>query len=113
MVKAARSLSDGELSGLHKASILMLALGEEHTGKLFAMMHEDEIRAISATMAQLGAVPADAVESLCVDFVTNFGAAGGILGSFESTEGLLMKALPRGNPRSGRPHHVGQARQCQ
>ena len=95
MAKAARSLSDGELSGLHKASILMLALGEEHTGKLFGMMHEDEIRAISATMAQLGAVPADAVENLCVDFVKNFGAAGGILGSFESTEGLLMKALPR------------------
>ena len=44
------------MSGLHKASILMLALGEEHTGKLFGMMHEDEIRAISATMAQLGAV---------------------------------------------------------
>ena len=95
MAKAARSLSDGEMSGLHKASILMLALGEEHTGKLFAMMHEDEIRAISATMAQLGAVPADAVESLCVDFVKNFGAAGGILGSFESTEGLMLKALPR------------------
>jgi flagellar FliG-like protein len=73
----------------------MLALGEEHTGKLFGMMHDDEIRAISATMAQLGAVPADAVENLCVDFVKNFGAAGGILGSFESTEGLLLKALPR------------------
>src|SRR5271167_3443016 len=93
MVKAARSLSDGELSGLHKASILMLALGEEHAGKLFSMMHEDESRAISATMAQLGAVPADAVEHLCVDFVENFGAAGGILGSYESTEGLLLKAL--------------------
>jgi hypothetical protein len=95
MTKAARSFSDGEMSGLHKASILMLALGEEHAGKLFAMMHEDEIRAISATMAQLGAVPADVVEHLCVDFVENFGAAGGILGSYESTEGLLLKALPK------------------
>src|SRR5580704_12067748 len=46
-------------------------------------------------MAQLGAVPADVVENLCVDFVKNFGAAGGILGSFESTEGLLLKALPK------------------
>ena len=36
MAKATRSLSDGEMSGLHKASILMLALGEEHAGKLFA-----------------------------------------------------------------------------
>jgi flagellar motor switch protein FliG len=95
MAKAARSLSDGDISGLHKVSILMLALGEEHAGKLFSMMHEDEIRAISATMAQLGAVRAETVEHLCTDFVDNFGATGGILGSFESTESLLLKALPK------------------
>src|SRR5471032_77324 len=95
MAKAARRVSEGELSGLHKASILMLALGEEHSGKLFAMMHEDEIKAISATMAQLGVIQADTVEHLCVDFVDNFGAAGGIMGSFESTENLLLKALPK------------------
>ena len=63
MAKAARRGADGEMSGLHKASILMLALGEEHAGKLFAMMHEDEIKAISATMAQLGVIQADAVEN--------------------------------------------------
>jgi flagellar motor switch protein FliG len=73
----------------------MLALGEEHSGKLFAMMHEDEIRAISAAMAQLGVVKAETVENLCVDFVENFGATGGIMGSFESTENLLMKALSK------------------
>jgi flagellar motor switch protein FliG len=91
----ARRVSEGELSGLHRASILMLALGEEHCAKLFALMHEDEIKAISATMAQLGVVASDTVERLCVDFVDNFGAAGGIMGSFESTENLLMKALPK------------------
>src|SRR5580692_11409841 len=95
MTKAARSFSDGEMSGLHKASILMLALGEEHAGKLFAMMHEDEIKSISAAMAQLGVIHADTVETLCGDFVDNFGATGGIMGSFESTENLLMKALPK------------------
>jgi flagellar motor switch protein FliG len=95
MAKAARGLSEGVMSGLHKASILMLALGEEHAGKLFAMMHEDEIKAISATMAQLGMIHADTVESLCGDFVDNFGATGGIMGSYESTESLLLKALPK------------------
>ena len=83
------------MSGLHKASILMLSLGEEHAGKLFAMMHEDEIKTISATMAQLGVINAEVVEGLCTDFVDNFGATGGILGSFESTESLLLKALPK------------------
>src|ERR1700744_3143537 len=95
MAKAAGRLAEGEMSGLQKASVLMLALGEEQAGKLFAMMHEDEIRAISATMAQLGVIHADTVETLCGDFVENFGATGGIMGSFESTETLLMKALPK------------------
>jgi flagellar motor switch protein FliG len=95
MANAVRGVTDGELTGLHKASILMLALGEEHASKLFAMMHEDEIKTISATMSQLGVVQARTVESLCVDFVDNFGTAGGIMGSFESTESLLMKALPK------------------
>jgi flagellar motor switch protein FliG len=95
MAKALRGGSDVELSGLHKASILMLTLGEEHAGKLFAMMHDDEIKAISATMAQLGVIQAETVETLCNDFVDNFGAAGGIMGSLESTESLLLKALPK------------------
>src|ERR1700712_3035810 len=95
MAKAARRASDGDMAGLHKASILMLALGEEHAGKLFAMMHEDEIKTISATMSQLGVIHAQTVETLCTDFVDNFGVAGGIMGSFESTENLLMKALPK------------------
>ena len=73
----------------------MLALGEEHAGKLFAMMHEDEIKAISGTMAQLGVIQAETVETLCNDFVDNFGATGGIMGSFESTESMLLKALPK------------------
>jgi flagellar motor switch protein FliG len=83
------------MSGIQKASVLMLALGDEQAGKLFAMMHEDEIKAISASMAQLGVIHADTVEHLCVDFVDNFGATGGIMGSFESTENLLAKALPK------------------
>ena len=33
------------------------------------MMHEDEIRDISAAMAQLGAIRSEVVERLCTDFV--------------------------------------------
>jgi flagellar motor switch protein FliG len=95
MARARRAVTEGQLSGLHKAAVLMLTLGEEHAGKLFAMMHEDEIRTISAAMSQLGVIHAQTVESLCTDFVENFGAAGGIMGSFESTENLLLKALPK------------------
>jgi flagellar motor switch protein FliG len=74
---------------------VMLALGEEQCGRLFTMMHEDEIRDISSAMAQLGAVKAEIVERLCTDFVENLGSSGSLIGSFESTETLLTKTLPR------------------
>jgi flagellar motor switch protein FliG len=54
----------GKMSGPQKAATFMLAVGEEHASKLFAMMHEDEIRDISQAMASLGTVSAVAVEDL-------------------------------------------------
>ncbi|HUB43566.1 MAG TPA: flagellar motor switch protein FliG [Acetobacteraceae bacterium] len=83
------------LTGAQKAAILMLALGEEQSSRLFGMMHEDEIKDISAAMAQLGSIRAEMVERLCVDFVESIGSSGNLIGSFESTERLLQKALPR------------------
>jgi flagellar motor switch protein FliG len=58
-------------------------------------MHEDEIKSISATMAQLGAIRPPTVDALCLDFLGSFGNAGGILGSLDRTENLLLKALPK------------------
>jgi len=75
--------------------MLMLALGEDQCARLFGMMHEDELKDISAAMAQLGSVRADMVERLCLDFAESMGGAGNLVGSFESTERLLQKALPR------------------
>jgi flagellar motor switch protein FliG len=83
------------LKGPQKAAILMLALGEDRCGRLFSIMHEDEIREISSAMAQLGVVRADAVERLCFEFVESFGSTGNLVGTFESTERLLQKTLPR------------------
>src|SRR5690349_5727795 len=91
-------LADGyqKLTGPQKAAILMLALGEQHCGRLFSLMHEDEIKEISVAMAQLGSVRADIVEQLCVEFAESLGGgAGNLIGSFESTERLLEKSLPR------------------
>ncbi len=83
------------VNGPQKAAILMLALGEDQCSRLFGMMHEDEIKEISAAMAQLGSVKADLVERLCVEFADNLGGTGNLVGSYESTERLLQKALPR------------------
>ena len=83
------------LSGPQKAALLMLALGEEHCATLFRMMHEDEIKEISSAMAQLGPVRAESVELLCAEFAQELGGAGSLVGSFENTERLLLKTLPR------------------
>jgi len=58
-------------------------------------MHEDEIREISSAMAQLGPVRSDVIERLCIEFAENMGGAGNLVGSYENTERLLMKTLPR------------------
>jgi flagellar motor switch protein FliG len=83
------------LNGPQKAAVLMLALGEELSAKLFSLMHEDEIKEISSQMAQLGTVRADLVEKLCTDFAESLGGSGNIIGNFETTERILQKALPR------------------
>jgi flagellar motor switch protein FliG len=83
------------LNGPQKAATLMLALGEDNCTRLFALMHEDEIKEISLAMAQLGPVRADVVERLCIEFTDSLANAGNLVGSFENTERLLLKTLPR------------------
>src|SRR3954453_20943778 len=95
MAELAKSDDPRSMKGPQKAAILMLALGEDHCTRLFSMMHEDEIKDISSAMAQLGAIRAESVERLCAEFMESMGSAGSLIGSFESTENLLMKALPR------------------
>jgi len=83
------------MSGVQKAAALMLALGDEQCTRLFGLMHEDEIKEISSTMAQLGMVRSEVIENLCQSFSESLSGAGNLVGSFEHTERLLMKTLPR------------------
>ncbi len=84
-----------QVKGSQKVAILMMALGDDSCTKLFALMHEDEIKEVSQAMAQLGPVRAEVVERLCVDFIDGMGQAGNLNGSYENTERLLAKALPK------------------
>ncbi len=85
----------GTLRGTQKAATLMLALGEEHAAKLFGLMHEDEIRDISGAMANLGTVTAETVEGLVQEFADSLGQTGNLVGSWETTERMLLRTLPR------------------
>ncbi|HEV2549863.1 MAG TPA: flagellar motor switch protein FliG [Stellaceae bacterium] len=81
------------LTGPEKAAILMLALGEDHTARLFSLMDDEEIKEISQTMANLGTVSSSIVERLFVEFAEQISATGSLVGTYESTERLLAKVL--------------------
>lgn len=83
------------LTGPQKAAILLLSLGDEHSTRLFSMMNDDEIKELSQIMANLGTVSAPLVERLFVEFADAISNTGSLVGSFDTTERLLMKTLPK------------------
>ena len=80
------------LTGTEKTAIFLLALGDEHTAKLFQHMNEEEIMEISSTMANLGKVSSTVVERLFIDFAEQMTSTNSLVGTFDSTERLLNKA---------------------
>ena len=83
-----------KLSGPERAAVLMLALGEQYGGKIFSLLDDDELREISVVMSSLGAVDADQVEQLLLEFVGRMSASGALLGNYDATERLLQQYLP-------------------
>ena len=83
------------LSGPQKAATLMLALGEEQASQIFSKLHEDEIRDLSQAMAALGTVSAGQVQEVVTEFSSLLGQTGHLTGSFEVTERMLLRTLPR------------------
>jgi flagellar motor switch protein FliG len=82
-----------KLSGAEKASIMMLALSEDHAAKLFTSLDHQEVMEISQTMAVLGRVEAKIVEQLLLEFAERLSRGGGVTGGFDATEKLLLRVL--------------------
>src|SRR3954464_10159567 len=80
-----------KLSGAKRAAILMLALGEQYGGKVWALLDDDEVRELSIHMSTLGTVEADVVEDLLLEFVSRMSASGALMGTFDATERLLQQ----------------------
>ncbi len=55
-------------AGIERAAALMVALGREHGGAIWAHLGNEEARTLSAAMAQLGPVPAPLAERLLAEF---------------------------------------------
>src|SRR3954464_13754533 len=83
-----------ELSGPERAAVLMLALGEQHGAKIWALLDDDDLRQLSIIMSQLGMGDAGMVEALLLEFVGRLSASGALLGNYDATERLLQQFLP-------------------
>jgi flagellar motor switch protein FliG len=81
------------LSGTEKAAILLIAIGEDKMGKVFTLMDDEEIKELSQTMANLGTVSSEIIERLFLEFAEQISATGSLVGTYESTERLLVKVL--------------------
>ena len=71
----AKSLDYRTLSGPQKAAVFMLAVGREHSSKIFERMDDEEIRELSHAMSTLGSVNAGVVERLFVEFADQLSTA--------------------------------------
>src|SRR5258707_7887588 len=84
-----------KLTGPERAAVLMLSLGEQYGAKIFSLLDDDELREISIVMSSLGAIQADEVEQLLLEFVGRMSASGALLGNYDSAERLLQQYLPK------------------
>lgn len=82
-----------KLTGVEKAAVVLLALGEDHV-QLWQALDEEEIKEISQAMSSLGTVTSNVVEELLLEFVSSLNNGGMIMGSFEQTQRLLASFLP-------------------
>ena len=83
------------LTGQQKAAILMLSLDEDRSSAIFSMMDDEEIKELSVIMASLGKVNSNIVEQLINEFSERINDTGNLVGTYESTERLLAKALDK------------------
>ena len=85
-----------KFKGPQKAALFLMSVGEETAIKLFAKMEDDEIRELSSIMSTIGKVNAEVVENLFMDFAEGVSASGALVGNYDNTERLLVKALGKG-----------------
>ncbi len=82
-----------KLTGPQKVAIFLVSIGDEQSAKLLSSMHEDEIKEISHAMSTLGQVSSETVEKIFVEFLDGMSDSGAVVGSYDTVERMLSKAL--------------------
>ena len=75
--------------------MLLLALGDEHGAPIWRALDDEEVKEVSHIMSTLGTVSSTLIEGLLIEFVSQMSSTGSLLGSYDSTERLLQKFLPK------------------
>src|ERR1700744_6442797 len=83
-----------KIPGPKRAAMLMLAPGEQHGGKIWQMLDDDEVRELSLAMSTLGTVEADVAEGMLLEIVSRLSASRGVMGNWHATERRLQQSLP-------------------
>lgn len=83
-----------QMTGVRKAAIIAMALGEEGTAKVFKFLQEEEIERLAREVAVLGTVPADTNLAVLDEFqqlaqATEYVTSGGV----DHARRLLSKSL--------------------
>lgn len=81
------------LTGYEKAAVLLLSVGETYSAKLFASLEEDEIRIISQSMSELGAVSSVIVEQLFLEFSEQIATTGDLANTPRITKRILREVI--------------------
>jgi flagellar motor switch protein FliG len=58
-----------DLNGIQKASIMLMAMGEEFTSSIFKKMDEETIKEIGKQMSRIKSIPSDLINSVMDEFV--------------------------------------------
>lgn len=89
-----QNVQTGELSGLQKAAILLLALGEETIKSVFLKLPESAMCDISRTMASLGTIQSQTVQSVFDAFLKMSTGEADLTPTQNYVNHMLANALP-------------------
>lgn len=82
------------LSGLRKAAILMITLGEQASSEILKQLDEEEVQAIGREVARISSIPVEHAESVLEEFYQMAMAHDYVLkGGIEYARKLLMNAF--------------------
>ncbi len=89
------------VTGLTKAAIVALMLGEESSSQLFRHMSESEVEMLAQEMAELGPVPGNLVEKVMSEFHAAIAAPShGTRGGVDYTRRVLTKSVGESTSRA-------------